>query len=284
MIESLLAVAWSTYIIAYCLRFCSPWFSLFLNYGLRDDDKMHQPIHARWIHVLFMWHVTIPKSLHWRYMYGFASVYNLILCCYALTLPSPISVFSLMYQIQLLRRFYECLFVHNFSATGSGSKVRILPSMAGIGFYVLTCPTILLASQQMKSISWKVLLIFSIIFSVASWYQNKCHKILANAPKERTKTGNTIYRFPFNSDNWLKYLSCPHYFCEIIIYLNFTLMLALKTTSIAVLLSIIMMLVFVVLNLSFTGWQTHLLYLRQEEHDANMNRKTKRWAVIPFIL
>lgn len=285
MIEYLLTVAWSTYIIAYCLRFCSPWFSSFLNYGFRDDGKMHQSTHVKWVHVLFMWHVAIPKSLHWRFMYGFASVYNLILCCNALTLPSSsTSVFPLMYQIQLLRRFYECLFVHNFSTTGSGSIVRILPSIAGIGFYVLACPTILLASQQMNSISWKMLLIFSIIFSVASWYQNKCHKILANVPKERTKAGNTIYRFPFNSDNCLKYLSCPHYFCEIIIYLNFALILALEATSIAVLLSLIMMLVFVVLNLSFTGWQTHLLYKRQEEQDTNLNRKTQRWAIIPFIL
>ena len=83
----------------------------------------------------------------------------------------------------------------------------------------------------------------------------------------------TTYQHRIPKGNWFEYMSCPHYFFEILIYLAFLLVGGLQHTT---LFSIV---IFVLDNQLVAGYITHMWY-----HSEFPNYPKNRAAVIPFLI
>nr|XP_028598990.1 polyprenol reductase isoform X2 [Podarcis muralis] len=62
-----------------------------------------------------------------------------------------------------------------------------------------------------------------LMFIWASVHQHRCHVILANLRKNKSgKVLNLDHSIPFG--DWFEFVSCPHYFAELLIYLSMAVM------------------------------------------------------------
>jgi 3-oxo-5-alpha-steroid 4-dehydrogenase 3 len=104
----------------------------------------------------------------------------------------------------------------------------------------------------------------------ASLHQYRCHVILAMLRPPSNTARTRVYKIPYG--DWFEYVSSPHYFAEILIYLSFVA--SQKGENVYLWL----MLVFVVQNLSLGATVTQNWY-----HDKFKEYSKKRFRIIPFI-
>lgn len=287
LVELTLCTCWIVYLIAYSFRFFSTSLSRYLLYGklAQQSENNHNKsvndlMHYLWYKIVLE-HI-MPEKQSFVFYYIIASIWNVTcwLYFYKQDIHSNTSdnvartVIFVLYQVHLLRRLYECLFLHQFS---NHKRIPLLLFGSGAGFYVLSCPTIALSVMRT---SWDNittaairLLIGIIMILIGNYHQYSCHKILAklrdNISVSESKQG--FYRIP--RGNWFEFVSCPHYFSEILIYVALVIMLCDS-------INVYMMTSFVILNLSVNGVYTHRWYhdMFKEQYPRN------RMAVIPFIL
>lgn len=106
------------------------------------------------------------------------------------------------------------------------------------------------------------------LFVVGFWNQWRAHKILADLRKG--KKSRKLYHVP--EGGWFKYVSSPHYFAEIVVYLGLILMLDPSRVTLWLLFTL------VVTNLTFAAAETHRWYQSNfPEYPAN------RKAIFPFV-
>jgi len=107
-----------------------------------------------------------------------------------------------------------------------------------------------------------------ILFIIGSAIQAICHVTLANL---RPNKAGPTYAIP--EGKFFDYVSCPHYFGEIIIYMSFVI-LTRGQSKLAWLIFC-----FVVENLTYSAMKTHSWYMMKfKEYPPS------RKALIPFIL
>jgi len=109
-----------------------------------------------------------------------------------------------------------------------------------------------------------------LLFFFASYHQANCHKILASL-----RQGNTSSSFKIPHSDWFEYVSCPHYFAEILIYLSLLLVLGHFENM-----SMWLVVAFVVMNLGNSALDTHRWYKKKFGDDYPKYRK----ALIPNVL
>lgn len=109
------------------------------------------------------------------------------------------------------------------------------------------------------------------LFIWASWHHHHAHVTFAELRKN--KSGDVVnYEHAIPRGGWFEYISCPHYFMEILIYLSFIIVSGLHHK---VLLSVFF---FVLSNQLVAGYLTHTWYRQQFR-----SYPAKRRAIIPFI-
>lgn len=110
-----------------------------------------------------------------------------------------------------------------------------------------------------------------ILFAWASIHQHRCHVILANLRKNSNNTTPTkAYKIPYG--DWFEYVSSPHYFAEILIYMSFVMVQ--KGANIYTW----FLLCFVIQNLSVAASNTHCWYREKFKEYPQA-----RCRLVPFV-
>jgi len=110
-----------------------------------------------------------------------------------------------------------------------------------------------------------------LIFFVASYFQHMYHRVLSSSTIKHTGSGKKQYIFP--RGGLFNYVSCPHYTCEIMIYICFNLLLQEKNTCI--------LLIWVISNLSVVA-QVNLEWYKRM-FPSEMEKKKNWKSCIPFL-
>ena len=152
-----------------------------------------------------------------------------------------------LFLLQCCRRWTECLY-NDFGQ----SRMHLAGYLVGIAHYLLAPMS--LASQDMpfvisktelvtrgpvvnimdKCRSLQIRILITIMFFVANWCQHVCHKTLSarNDCSKCSVSAKTISKQYIFPHHWLfSYVCCPHYTCEICIYMCFFLLNPCKNTA-----------------------------------------------------
>ncbi|KAI3698818.1 hypothetical protein L2E82_42660 [Cichorium intybus] len=202
-----------------------------------------------------------------------------------------LSVFLLvLMEVHLLRRFYETIYVFNYSPS---ARMHILTYLLGLLFYVMAplslccdfAPQVfdfVKGKDRMSRPVFDNMWMFVTPFLRLPWYawigaviflwgwvhQLRCHQILGSLRDKTEKLDE--YVIPYG--DWFEYVSSPHYTAEIVIYGG------LVVASGGVDLSLWLLFAFVVANLAFTATETQGWYRRKFEHYPR-----NRYIILPFV-
>jgi 3-oxo-5-alpha-steroid 4-dehydrogenase 3 / polyprenol reductase len=201
------------------------------------------------------WLMVVPKRwfLHF-YIIGMATAISVI---YLYGFSYPLGLLLL----HILRRCYECLFVHVW---GMNSKMYLTGYLVGIFHYLLLPWNFTTNSIFAKSLMLQNAGILLCLY--AQYEQHMHHRILA---KLRLQHPETTYILP--SGRWFDYIGSPQYLAEIGIYFSFLCIIQTKGAA--------ALLIWVVTNQSLNAIWTHKWYLLHFEEYKAQNRK----ALIPFL-
>ncbi|EAA28037.3 hypothetical protein GE21DRAFT_4706 [Neurospora crassa] len=179
-----------------------------------------------------------------------------------------------MMFLQGSRRLYEDSLVHGKSK----STMWIVHWVLGLSYYLFTSVAVwvegsgaILEYQSTGAIDYTMpsfkSLVGTFMFLYASVNQYRCHRHLAGLKK---------YSLP--DLGLFRYLICPHYFCECLVYLSLAIVAAPQGELLNK--TLLCALVFVVVNLGVTAAGTRKWYA---EKFGSKAVETK-WDMIPFIL
>lgn len=178
-----------------------------------------------------------------------------------------------MMFVQNVRRFLECVAVSVYSK----STMNLIHFMLGVVLYSTFSLAVL---SEAPSFSADVNIVLRpqlnhvcgvALFAWASFHHHQAH--VAFAELRKNKKGEVVnYEHAIPHGGWFEYVSCPHYFMEILIYCAFIIVGGLYHKT---LLSIFF---FVFSNQLVAGYFTHSWY--KENFRAY---PVKRKAVLPFI-
>lgn len=182
-----------------------------------------------------------------------------------------------MADFQVTRRFLECLFVSVYS---EGGKMSIVIYIVGVAFYVGLAVTCLVGTDLTDVVlftdipsSFRLHHIAGLLlFFYASWKQNRIAHMFAKLRQNKDGTvENTKHHIPHG--DLFEYVSCPHYFCEILIYLSMNIVYWWSNTMMT------WLFVFVLANQIISGYFTHKWY---KENFPKYPKERK--AVIPYLI
>ncbi|KAK3577073.1 hypothetical protein CHS0354_037098 [Potamilus streckersoni] len=190
---------------------------------------------------------------------------------------SSVSTLIVLFLITLhiFRRLYECLFVSVFSE----NQMSIIIYIVGLLFYTIMPLSYVVGTDFtsidgctgfLGNIKWNHIVgIFLFLWS--SWKQMKAAQIFANL--RLTKKGavdNKRHHIP--SGDFFQYVSCPHFFFEILIYTSVNIIYWWSCTL------AIFVLLFVAVNQIIMGNFSHKWY-----KDTFRFYPDTRKAIIPFV-
>ncbi|KAI1335489.1 hypothetical protein F5Y15DRAFT_245236 [Xylariaceae sp. FL0016] len=188
-----------------------------------------------------------------------------------MTLIQVIAAWSCM-AVQGVRRLYE-----HFAVMKASSSQMWLPHwLMGITFYACTSVSIWVegseslvrSSHTLRSITTPSLklILGAFLFLASSLVQYRCHKYLSELKK---------YSLP--EDGLFRYLVCPHYTCECVLYLSLAILAAPagRPCNQTMLYAVI----FVSVNLGVTAIGTRKWY------SEKFGRRSveKKWTMIPLV-
>jgi len=184
---------------------------------------------------------------------------------------SQILPFWLIFQLHVIRRALESLYIHKFSERASVSLINIFLAPSFYLFANISPIVELLYKPNFTQNGLDVTgTLGLLLFCYASYQQHYCHKILA-----RLRVGPKESRYFVPYGGLFEQVSCPHYFAEILIYLAFLLVLGDLTNT-----SMWLIWAFVIANLSTSGIETHRWYKQQFGDSYPKYRR----AIFPFVL
>ena len=181
-------------------------------------------------------------------------------------------------------RLWESVFLFR---KGS-AKMHLFGYLIGMSFYVAAPWTIVVSSSQWRCEHFEISLshqredegdevdvgflvkgvVVSLLYVWSSVHQHWCHKILA-----RLRDGRAGDRYSIPVGDYFEWVSCPHYFMEIVLYFSLLLWNDFELNS-------VLLFLFVVMNLGITARKTHQWYLDKFPEDYPKHRK----AIIPYVL
>lgn len=216
----------------------------FLEYGKTLKNHSREDINPLLDKVM---HFTVPKA-YFSHFY----ILSLILSIITVTryYQYPITWILLFHSS---RRLYETLFVSKYT----GSRMNWSHYIVGLWFYSVL-HIILGIKLASEDINPNLNMISFCLFLYSSREQFKTHQILARLKK---------YSLP--KDRLFQYICCPHYLCEIGIYVSF----------VPYNLEFLFPLIWVIISLSVSAVETRKYY--QDKFKENM---VPKYAIIPYIL
>eukprot|EP01066_Platyproteum_vivax_P013732 Platyproteum_vivax@DN6204_c0_g1_i1.p1 len=169
-----------------------------------------------------------------------------------------------LFQVQLLRRLLEQLCFFPVST----SHIHVFAYTVGMGYYFLVSITLVVASAHASPVSpVSFVATFALVLFVAcSLFQWSVHRVLGSLKKKDEK-------YPLPCTWHFSYSSTPHYLAEMGVYTS--LLFLLPTVE------WLLVLVFVVSNLSVSGVRQHRWY--KEVYGSKIGNRHK-YAVIPGVI
>jgi 3-oxo-5-alpha-steroid 4-dehydrogenase len=206
----------------------------------------------------FVW-LALPKQwfLHF-YLVGIVSILVLAVFIDSTT----ISYTTPFVVLQVLRRCYECLYIH---AWRPDSKMYLPAYAVGLSHYILLPWNLVISSAKLRH-SATLFFLGAMLCVYAQYQQHLHHCLLA---KLREGQSSSHYLLP--AGGWFDRIGSPQYLAEILIYTGFLLMLQTKGAA--------ALLLWVASNQTLNSWRTHKWYLDQFEDYKKQNRK----ALIPYL-
>lgn len=232
------------------------------------------------------------------------------------TVPRPLWVFvpSALYQVHCLRRLLENFFVHVApKASSNPPQMHVLGYVVGVLHYVLGPLTVLAPvwlrlarsdslgrespiqwvsdalSSSSSSLAHLVTPLLWLVcvaaFGVMNALQYHAHAHLAALRRDPVVAQQTVHagRYALPYAGLFEFVSCPHFFAEIVLYialLGFSILSAGSLSAARVAGSVAAaMLFWVVTNLTVTALQTHAWY-----QSTFPTFPAHRRALIPFLL
>ncbi|KAM8939503.1 polyprenal reductase [Pelodytes ibericus] len=178
--------------------------------------------------------------------------------------------------VHSFRRLMECLYVSVFSK----GMIHLAHYCLGIIYYVLVGITLFSHSRlDNRALSVGDVLMQArwyhaiglMLYIWASGHQHKTHIILANLRK--SKSGEIVsMNHVVPHGDWFEYVSCPHYFAELLIYVSIAILFGL------VYITWWFVILFVLFNQALAALLCHEFY-----HDKFKSYPSNRKAFIPFL-
>lgn len=156
----------------------------------------------------------------------------------------PFSVAStailLVHSIHVVRRIYECLYVHDF---GKNSKMHVFFYFLAMLYYVMIPAALvdlpydgkhIAVKSSHQEVTWAITA--TVTFGLWAQYQQYRHHILLanlrNKPSShgsslRSKATSTVDAYTIPMGGWFCAVACPHYTAEILLYVSYVLLIAL---------------------------------------------------------
>ena len=207
--------------------------------------------------------------------------------------------------LHLCRRAYECIYVHVWGSgkMHAGGYILGLLHYAFVPFVVVDsdwcCGKDIAVSYNPSRRAIFQMALGALLCCYGQTQQHVHHKILAGLRKGDTRSYLEQYMYSIPLGRWFSYVSCPHYFAEILIYASFVIMLhplavyvpscetlnlinlPASTASILELRSYkhLVLSVWVATNLTVSARTTHNWYLNRFGSKYPRHRK----AIIPLI-
>lgn len=193
--------------------------------------------------------------------------------------PESVMIAMALIIVQVSRRLCECIFLSVYS----DAKMNIVHYIFGFSFYFGVGLSVLTEAPGFASlgpayvhmsgnfITWHHI-VGVLLFAWASSLQYQSHAILAELRKDN-KGQVVSYSHSIPKGGWFDYISCPHYFAEILIYFSICIVFAGRSTTWW------MVCGFVLTNQIIVGLFNHHWYLKTFK-DYPKTRK----AVIPWIV
>lgn len=177
-----------------------------------------------------------------------------------------------MMFVQNSRRLIECLLVSVYSK----STMNLIHFMLGVILYSTFFLAVLTEAPSSADVNAVLKPRLNHVcglslFIWASWHHHQAHVTFGQLRKN--KSGEVVnYEHTIPRGGWFEYVSCPHYFMEIVIYLSFVIVGGLYHKT---LLSIFF---FVLSNQLAAGHFMHSWYKQQFR-----SYPTQRRAILPYI-
>ncbi|GIY32509.1 polyprenol reductase [Caerostris extrusa] len=255
-----------------------------------DSIAKRFEIPKRWFSHFYVFAVLyftiITGGVLCKYFAGLSShcfVYLLNLCSSSNRLvtvkPESVVILSILLFLQVCRRCYECFFVSVYS----DSKMNVMHYIVGFTFYFGVGLSLIHDAPGFERVhdytanyisgQW---LSFShflgvVLFFFAFHLQFESHKILASLRTTGNKVTSTGHHLP--ASGFFEYVSCPHYFAEILIYVSGCIILSGKSYTWW------LVCLWTVCNQLLTGIMCHKWYKKTFK-----NYPVQRKAVIPFLI
>lgn len=162
------------------------------------------------------------------------------------------------------RRCFESFYINEFGT----SHMHLGHFIYGL-FYYTSLPILTLHYNEdtNKGLEWYHGIAL-MVFTWASWHQHICHLILASLKREQLMTGQ--YSLP--EGDLFKYLICPHYTMEILIYCSLFICSGLSNYF------LLLPLISALLSLSIVARETRVWYMRNFK-----GFPSKKFAIIPMF-
>eukprot|EP00611_Tribonema_gayanum_P015178 TRINITY_DN26989_c0_g1_i1.p1 TRINITY_DN26989_c0_g1~~TRINITY_DN26989_c0_g1_i1.p1 ORF type:complete len:296 (+),score=19.98 TRINITY_DN26989_c0_g1_i1:53-940(+) len=224
--------------------------------------------------IVLAWHSPQARACLLPTQHGPASG-NTVTC----RLRIDVLVVALLFQAHLARRVGECLYVHRWGR----ARMHAAAYAVGIAHYALAAFTLAVElpgganSKQIPShrdtpVGTRIAHLAGILlFLAANAGQNAAHRHLASL-KADTSAGTDTTSYSIPTAGLFNNVSCPHYLWEIAIYASFVMITGGQVLSMA------LMLVWVITNLSINAAHMHAWY-RSHFKDYPVRRR----RLVPFL-
>ncbi|KAJ3432112.1 polyprenol reductase [Anaeramoeba flamelloides] len=272
-IRSLTHIYWFLAVLIFFLKSFSKTFDEFTHYGKflpSTTNDSNRP--APFLYRIFQKY-SVPEKLGWISFYSIGLITTCVCFIISPFLFHYVSfnhsslIISVLFAVHFVRRIIECLFLQVFV----DRRMNLFNLISGLSFYFFLALGNLVEFQHY--ISFSKIILGSLIFVVASFLQCYSHFVLFGIRKKnpRAKSKDSYYEIP--QGGLFKFVSAPHYLCEILIYFSFLYLNRLRSIN------FFLCFVFVCANLTQRSFRIHNWYLNKFD-----NYPENRKKLIPFIL
>ncbi|GMH36160.1 hypothetical protein BSKO_04028 [Bryopsis sp. KO-2023] len=183
------------------------------------------------------------------------------------------------FSLHVFRRYLETVLLMSYP---QDARMHVMAYVFGLSYYIAVPLSMLPESppasgdpsnsaSEVLSFPWISVGLGIFVLAAGFLVQYLSHRQLASLRKRiRAQQTKSYYAIP--AGFLFEYVSCPHYFAEILIYTGFLMVGQCE-------LLLCLLLWWVVANLLFAGRQTHQWYLNRFEEYP-----TTRKAIIPFLI
>ncbi|KAJ1890434.1 hypothetical protein LPJ66_007480 [Kickxella alabastrina] len=184
--------------------------------------------------------------------------------------PHKITVLALtMYNVHIMLRLKESA----YDQPATKARMHISQYAVGIIYYAVTPLAVVVDSFYRPA--WKSPPVWAVIaglaaYAYASVHQWRCHHILYNL---RTQSLREDSGYVVPTGDLFAYVACPHFFCEILVYVAIWMVTGFQATT------LLWNIGWIITGLGITAGESHRWYKRTFGDKYPRNRR----ALVPFI-